>query len=71
MSRISKSRLLATSAIVGLSIGQVVAPAAAQESFGIHNDQPELLEIVVAEDEEAGRGVPFDAPIGLGAQVFL
>ncbi|WP_447952631.1 autotransporter domain-containing protein [Sphingopyxis chilensis] len=52
MSRISKSRLLATSAIVGLSIGQVVAPAAAQESFGIHNDQPELLEIVVAEDEE-------------------
>ena len=26
---------------------------------------------VVAEDEEAGRGVPFDAPIGLGAQVFL
>ena len=26
---------------------------------------------VVAEDEKAGRGVPFDTPIGLGAQVFL
>lgn len=52
MSRISKSRLLATSAIVGLSIGQMIAPATAQESFGIHNDQPELLEIVVAEDED-------------------
>ena len=26
---------------------------------------------VVAEDEKAGRGVPVDAPIGLGAQVFL
>ena len=44
MSRISKSRLLATSAIVGLSIGQMIAPAGAQESFGIHNDQPELLD---------------------------
>lgn len=52
MSRISKSRLLTTSAIVGLSIGQMVAPAGAQESFGIHNDQPELLEIVVGEEEE-------------------
>jgi outer membrane autotransporter protein len=52
MSRISKSRLLATSAIVGLSIGQMIAPAGAQESFGIHNDQPELLEIVVAEEED-------------------
>ncbi len=52
MSRISKSRLLATSAIVGLSIGQIAAPAAAQQSFGIHNDQPETLEIVVAEDED-------------------
>ena len=26
---------------------------------------------VVAQDEKAGRGVPVDAPIGLGAQVFL
>lgn len=52
MSRISKSRLLATSAIVGLSIGSIAAPAAAQLSFGIHNDQPELLEIVVAEEED-------------------
>ena len=50
MSRISKSRLLATSAIVGLSIGQIAAPAAAQQSFGIHNDQPETLEIVIEEE---------------------
>ncbi|MBB6425178.1 autotransporter domain-containing protein [Sphingopyxis sp. JAI128] len=54
MSRISKSRLLATSAIVGLSIGQVISSAGAQEAFGIHNDQPELLEVVVGEDEEVG-----------------
>ena len=26
---------------------------------------------VVAEDEKAGRGVPFDAPVGLCALVFL
>ena len=26
---------------------------------------------MVAEDEEAGRGVAVDAPVGLGAQVFL
>jgi hypothetical protein len=26
---------------------------------------------VVAQDQEAGRGVPVDAPIGLGARVFL
>lgn len=50
MSRISKSRLLATSAIVGLSIVQV-SPAAAQDAFGIHNDQPERLEVEVDEDE--------------------
>ncbi|WP_168707805.1 autotransporter domain-containing protein [Sphingopyxis sp. PAMC25046] len=57
MSRISKSRLLATSAIVGLSIGQIAAPAAAQESFGIHNDQPELLEIVIEEEDPDVEGL--------------
>ncbi|WP_338425176.1 autotransporter domain-containing protein [Sphingopyxis kveilinensis] len=46
MSRISKSRLLATSAIVGFSILHVM-PAAAQNAFGVHNDQPERLEIEV------------------------
>ncbi|MGQ2944433.1 MAG: hypothetical protein ACT6Q2_21360, partial [Blastomonas fulva] len=46
MSRISKSRLLATSAIVGLAIGHI-APAAAQNAFGVHNDQPERLELEV------------------------
>ncbi|MDO9367586.1 MAG: autotransporter domain-containing protein [Sphingopyxis sp.] len=51
MSPISKSRLLATSAIVGLSIVHPMSPAGAQEAFGIHNDQPETLEVVVAEDE--------------------
>src|SRR3546814_11025638 len=57
MPRISKSRLLATSAVVGLSIGQIAAPAAAQLSFGIHNDQPELLEIVVAEEDPDVEGL--------------
>lgn len=53
MSKFSKSRLMATSAIAGLSILQFAAPAhAQQEAFGIHNDQPETLEVVVAEDEE-------------------
>jgi len=56
MSAMSKSRLLATSAIAGLSILQFAAPASAQdqepESFGIHNDQPEMLDIIVEEDEE-------------------
>jgi len=50
MSRISKSRLLATSAIVGLAIGHL-APAAAQNAFGVHNDQPERLEIEVDDGE--------------------
>ena len=50
MSRISKSRLLATSAIVGLSIVHVT-PAAAQNAFGVHNDQPERLEVVVDDGE--------------------
>ncbi|HET6526509.1 autotransporter domain-containing protein [Sphingopyxis sp.] len=57
MSRISKSRLLATSAIVGLSIGPIAAPVAAQDSFGIHNDQPELLEIIVEEEDADVEGL--------------
>jgi outer membrane autotransporter protein len=57
MSRISKSRLLATSAIVGLSIGPIAGPAAAQESFGIHNDQPGSLEIVVEEEDPDVEGL--------------
>lgn len=51
MSRISKSRLMATSAIVGLSIVHMASPVHAQQVFGIHNDQPEPLEIVVGEGE--------------------
>lgn len=51
MSRMSKSRLLATSAIVGLSIANLASPANAQQVFGIHNDTPELLEVDVAEGE--------------------
>lgn len=51
MSRISKSRLLATSAIVGLSIANLASPANAQQAFGIHNDTPELLEIDVPAGE--------------------
>lgn len=51
MSPISKSRLLTTSAIVGLSFVHITSPLAAQETFGIHNDQPELLEVVVADGE--------------------
>lgn len=52
MSKFSKSRLMATSAVAGLSILQATAPANAQDSFGIHNDQPETLEINVADGEE-------------------
>src|SRR3546814_17834514 len=51
MSRISKSRLLATSAIVGLSIVHLSAAARAQQAFGIQNDQEETLGIIVAEGE--------------------
>ena len=51
MSRMSKSRLLATSAIVGLSIASLASPANAQQVFGIHNDTPEVLEIDVAAGE--------------------
>lgn len=52
MSKFSKSRLMATSAIAGLSILQLAAPAQGQDSFGIHNDQPETLEINVPDGEE-------------------
>lgn len=52
MSNFSKSRLLATSAIAGLSIFQLSSPAHAQDAFGIHNDQSATLEVNVAEDEE-------------------
>lgn len=52
MSKISKSRLLATSAIASLSVLSFAVPVQAQDSFGIHNDQPETLEVTVAEDEE-------------------
>ncbi|WP_447765483.1 autotransporter domain-containing protein [Sphingopyxis panaciterrae] len=52
MSNISKSRLLATSAIAGLSMLQLASAAHAQDGFGIHNDQPEPLEINIGEDEE-------------------
>ncbi len=51
----SKSRLLATSAIAGLSILQLGAAAHAQEqtpAFGVHVDQPGTVEINVGEDEE-------------------
>ncbi|MCW0198169.1 autotransporter domain-containing protein [Sphingopyxis sp.] len=56
MSNISKSRLLATSAIAGLSILQLTPAAQAQDSFGIHNDQPDPLEISVGEGEEVVGG---------------
>jgi outer membrane autotransporter protein len=52
MSSFSKSRLLATSAIAGLSMLQLAPAGHAQDSFGIHNDQAEPLEITVGEDEE-------------------
>lgn len=52
MSNISKSRLLATSAIAGLSVLNLAPSALAQDAFGIHNDQSEPLEVAVAEDEE-------------------
>lgn len=52
MTPITKSRLLTTSAIVGLSVINLGSPASAQDAFGIHNDQAERLDIEVAEDEE-------------------
>lgn len=52
MTTITKSRLLTTSAIVGLSVANLGAPAAAQNALGIHNDTAERLDIEVGEDEE-------------------
>ena len=51
MTKMSKAQLLATSAIAGFSVLQFAPAAQAQDAFGIHNDQPELLEIVVEEGE--------------------
>lgn len=51
MKKLSKSQLLATSAIVGLSVLNLASAAQAQEAFGVHNDQPELLEVTVEEGE--------------------
>lgn len=51
MTPVSKTRLLTTSAIVGLSIAHLTSPAMAQEAFGIHNDQPGTLEVTVADGE--------------------
>jgi autotransporter-associated beta strand protein len=47
----SKSGLLATSAIVGLSMFNLSSPARAQETFGIHNDTPETLQIDIRQGE--------------------
>ncbi|MDO9363590.1 MAG: hypothetical protein Q7T60_11735, partial [Sphingopyxis sp.] len=52
MRTVSKSRLLTTSAIVGLAVVHLSSPAAAQASFGIHNDQTGTLDVAVAENEE-------------------
>lgn len=52
MSSFSKSRLLATSAIASFALLYPALPAHAMQAFGIHNDQPDTLEITVGEDEE-------------------
>lgn len=51
MTKVSKSHLLATSAVAGLAILQLTPAAQAQESFGIHNDQPEMLVVTVGAGE--------------------
>lgn len=51
MTTISKSHLLATSAIASLAMLNLAPAAQAQEAFGVHNDQPELLEVTVEEGE--------------------
>ncbi len=56
MPRISKSRLLATSAIAGLSIANLASPASAQAVFGVHNQTAEPLEV----DVEAGETIEGD-----------
>ncbi|MGN6595284.1 hypothetical protein [Sphingopyxis terrae] len=61
-----KSRLLATSAIAGLSILQLSAPAQAR-SLGIRSEQPDTLEISVGEDEEiVGDDIGIYADNGAG-----
>jgi autotransporter-associated beta strand protein len=47
----SKTRLLASSAVASLAIMQLAPAAHAQDAFGIHNDEPGLLEILVEEGE--------------------
>jgi fibronectin-binding autotransporter adhesin len=54
MVRLSKSRLLVGSAAIGLTAFTGSSPVLAQ-AFGIHNDEPVLLEIVV-EDGEVVEG---------------
>ncbi|MGV2495198.1 autotransporter domain-containing protein [Pelagerythrobacter aerophilus] len=53
MTKLSKSHLLATSAVAGLAMLQLTPSAQAQDSFGVHNDQPEKLVVTV----EAGETV--------------
>ena len=63
MNKLSKAQLLATSAIIGLSVLNLAPAAQAQAAFGVHNDQPGLLEVTI-EDEGASeiakrsRGTP-------------
>ena len=51
MNKLSKAQLLATSAIIGLSVLNLAPAAQAQAAFGVHNDQPELLEVTIVEGE--------------------
>src|SRR5690606_8153914 len=51
MTKLSKSHLLATSAVAGLAILQLTPAAQAQDAFGVHNDQSGTLVVTVAEGE--------------------
>ena len=51
MKKLSKAQLLATSAIAGLSILSLAPAAQAQQAFGVHNDQPQKLVVIVGEGE--------------------
>jgi len=53
MAKTSKTQLLTSSAIAGIAILQFAPAVQAQENFGIRNQQPELLEVVV----DAGESV--------------
>ena len=46
-----RSRILATSALAGMTLCQGAAAAAAQDAFGIHTDEPGVYSIVVADGE--------------------